>query len=962
MPPLSGPHGLPQAAQWRTLLEDPARMAREYPALAPVLSQPHSRRRVLKLMAASMALGGLGGCDPSEPDGLLIPAPVAAPGIVAGRPNVYATTSFAGGSALGITVSHQMGRPIKVEGNPDHPASLGATDALAQALILDFYDPDRAGGVLRSGEPADRQDLLLALASLRGQLAATHGSGLRILHAGTTSPTLGAALDAVLQHYPEARLHRWDAVSRESVRSGAAAYGRPVDIVPRVAAADVILALDSDLISTGPGWVRHARDFASRRNPARPATGQAAMSRVYAAEPSPTLIGTQADHRFIVDAVTMHSVVTGLAAAVLHGMTAADAPPWLAGVAADLQSAHGCALVHAGPDLPPEAHALVHAVNEALGARGATLEVIDSVEHQPAAPPGSLAGLINDMAAGRVSALLILDGNPAFTAPGFADAMRGVATTFHLAPSLDETALAATWFVPEAHLFEAWGDARAHDGTASIIQPMALPLYGGTTALDLLSLLRGPESDAPLDAVRRQWHDRLGDDRSWGEALAAGVIAGTASQPSDARLRPEAASAAPPPPAPVAIELLFRTDPYLRDGRNANNAWLQELPRPHSKLVWDNPLLISPALGKAHGLSNGDEVELGVGPQNRKAPVWIVPGQAAAVAIATLGYGRRTVGEVGRDAGIDFFPLQGEQARAGAVTLRRTGLNVLVACTDHHNALDVKPEDTDPIVRHGLLEEFRRRPDFLKGEAHGETLYEQKPQGPVAWGMSVDLNSCIGCNSCVVACMSENNVPVVGRQQVIHQREMHWLRIDRYYEGEAEDPGAFFQPMLCHHCEEAPCEVVCPVGATVHDSEGLNAMVYNRCVGTRFCSNNCPYKVRRFNYFDYARKEHRPEPARNPDVSVRSRGVMEKCTFCVQRIAEARIEHDVNGTPERVQTACQAACPTRAFSFGDLNDPDSEVRRRKHSPLDYVLLPEKNTRPRLTYEGRITNPNSALSA
>ena len=932
--------------QWRSLIDDPALAAHAYPSLAPLLVDTQSRRRVLTLMAASFALGGLTGCDPAAPAGHYIPAVIAAPGIVAGRPDHYASVAGREGDAQGIVVTHRMGRPIKVEGNPAHPASLGGTDAIGQAMVLDVYDPNRAMPLLRDGQPAARPALLAMLAALRADHGTTHGQGLRIQSGTIASPTLGAAIDAVLARYPAARWHQHDAIARTAAREGAArAYGRAVDILPRVAAADVLLALDSDLLDGAPGHLRHAQAFASRRNPVR-----AAMSRVYAIEPTPTLIGAAADHRFIAGAADLPGIIDALATLLRGEPPPGGAPPWLAAVAADLLAHRGRALIHAGPSVPAEMQARVIALNERLGGRGATVDVIPSVLHRPPGAEDGLAPLIADMEAGRVSTLVILGENPAYTDPAFAQAMARVPRTLRLGPSLDETGARSGWVIPEAHPFEAWADARSDDGTLSLRQPMALPLHDGWSPIALLSLLTGPEPVAAQDAVRAR--AGLGDE-AWHDALADGFVSGTAFRPSDVPLRPEAASPGPAPKT-TGPELLLRPDPYLWDGRHADNAWLQELPRPLTKLTWDNPLLIAPAFAREHGLANGDEVVLRVGERRVTLPVWIMPGQAAGTLVGLLGFGRKVAGEVGKGAGWDLYGLRGA---AGPVAVEKTGRRLTLACTDHHDPLDVGADTLAPIVRHATLAAFAAQPDLLQDREAHPSLYRDKPDGRVAWGMSIDLNACIGCNACVVACTAENNVPVVGREQVIKQREMHWLRIDRYWEGAADDPRAFFQPMLCQHCEQAPCEVVCPVGATVHDDEGLNVMVYNRCVGTRFCSNNCPYKVRRFNFLAYTSEEQRPPQARNPEVSVRARGVMEKCTFCLQRVAAARIAHDRDGTPESVQTACQAACPTRAFTFGDVDAAESAVAARKQSPLDYALLAERNTHPRVTYEGRIVNTN-----
>ncbi|HYZ62773.1 MAG TPA: 4Fe-4S dicluster domain-containing protein, partial [Acetobacteraceae bacterium] len=841
------------------------------------------RRAVLKLMAASFALGGVAGCDPAAPDGQYIPAVAAPPGIVAGIPNYYATASLADGTALGIVVEHAMGRPIKVEGNPGHPSSLGGTDAFAQALILDFYDPDRATGIQAAGRPSARQSLLTALVRERTRLGQTRGAGFRILTGPVCSPTLAASIAALLKQYPEARWHVWEPFAPEAARAGALlAYGRDVAIVPRLDQADVILALDSDLLSSAPGHVRYGRDFSKRRNPVR-----AAMSRVYAVEPTPTLIGSAADHRYTAGPALMHAVVTGLSAGVLDGAAPGDAPPWLGSVLSDLRAAQGRAFVHAGPDLPAEAHALVHAVNEALGGRGQTYDLIEP----PLFPAAPMDDLVADMQAGRVEQLLVLDCNPVFTAPGFGEALARVRFSVSSSPAFDETGQAASWFVPEAHVFETWGDARAHDGTATILQPQSLPLHAGWSPLELLSVFAGSAPADPLALVRATWRDRLGDDEAWREGLASGTVPGTASPKLDVGLRPEAAHAQPSAPAREAVKILFRPDPHLGDGRWANNAWLQELPRPHTKLVWDNPLLISPELAGRLGVSNGDVVTATAGEHRAELPVWIVRGQAPDCAVAMPGNGRRVVGAVGAGQGFDVYPLRAAAAQH-APLLVRTGTRIPLASTDRHYGLKADIKD---ILRHRTLEQFNAG-DHAQDPNNPDPaglLYRRKPEGEVQWGMSIDLNACIGCNACVVACQAENNVPVVGKENVLRQREMHWLRIDRYDIGD-NDPA--FQPVLCMHCEQAPCEVVCPVEATTHSDEGLNEMTYNRCVGTRYCSNNCPYKVRRFNFFHYADYDTPAlKPMRNPDVTVRTRGVMEKCTYCVQRLSYARINAEEEG-------------------------------------------------------------------
>lgn len=954
----------PLKQQWRSLSEladDPSFIARakeEFPSLTESLDLPHDRRRVLKLISAALAMAGLGGCG-AAPEGDLIPAVRVPPSIIPALPNYYATAHVLDGYAAGTIVKHYMGRPVKVEGNPQHPASLGATSAFGQAELLDFYDPERAWGILTHNVPADLPRLQMALAVQRSKISESHGKGFCILTGTVTSPALAAQIEALLSAYPEAHWVQFEPVSRVNAAKGAElAYGQRVEIAPKLDAADVILAIDSDLLSSAPGHLRFARDFALRRNPARTQK----MSRIYAIEPAPTLTGSAADHRFIAGPHQLREIITAIAAGLLEGTAPSDTPGWLSEVIADLKANRGRAFVHIGPDQPPEAHALVHAMNEALGARGNTYELIAPVAYTASGRELPLARLVEDMYGGKINRLLIVDGNPAYTAPGslgFAEALKRVDFSLALTATPNETTRLTTWAVPMAHAWESWSDARAYDGTATILQPQALPLYGGISALTILALFISETPSNDLDTVQAAWQSRMGPNfgEAWRKALASGVVPQTASPKSDVSLRAEAGHQSLPEPPAHALTVLFRPDPSLWDGRFASNPWLQELPRPLTKLTWDNPLLIAPERAQKLELRNGDMVRLSIGETSLGAPVWILPGQAEDCILAYLGFGRQYAGDVASGRGVDVYPLTG---REGQPSLMKVSGHADLASTDHHNLIF---GEAGKIVRHGTLAEYEKDPRFLTAGAPNPQLYRWPPRGPAAWAMSIDLNACIGCNACVIACQAENNVPVVGKDEVLRQREMHWLRIDRYYEGSPAAPSSYFQPMLCMHCEQAPCEYVCPVGATVHDSEGLNVMIYNRCIGTRFCSNNCPYKVRRFNYFDFAGKEQRPPEARNPDVTVRSRGVMEKCTFCLQRIAEARIAADRENQPVgEVRTACQAACPTQAFIFGNMANPESEVAKRKESPLAYALLADQNTYPRVTYEAHIRNPNPAIES
>ena len=955
MPPLNG------RRLWRSAQElaaDPEflkRAAAEFPSLAPGLSGP-SRRRILQLMGAAFAMSGLSACDFGGPGGVLVPAVRSPPNIIPGLPNRYATAHVHDGYAMGTVVTHNMGRPFRVDGNPQHPSNLEATDPFSIAEVLDFYDPDREFGLTKDGVATDQQSLAAALLSERTRLAKAHGAGLRILTGTISSPTLARQLEAVLAQYPEARWHQWQPISRDNAMRGAIlAYGKPLELVAHLDKADVILAIDSDLLSSAPGWVRYGRDYASRRNPTRTHK----MSRLYVVEPSASVMGAIADQNFPAGPAELHKVLLAVAAGVLKSPAPSDAPDWAGRISADLVANRGRAFVHVGPDQPPETHALVHAINEALGGRDLTYELVDPIAHAAQDQSESLQQLVQDMGTGKVSALVIVDQNPVWAAPanlGFAEAMQRVPFSIALSVHPNETTAVAGWALPLKHPWETWSDARGHDGTATIMQPQALPLFGGYGLSELLELIAG-SAPGEIDIVQETWKPSFAGnfDASWRQALAQGVIANTASPRADTPLRADAARSMPPEPPKRSLNLLFRPDPSLWDGRHANNPWLQELPRPLTKITWDNPLHIAPALASQFGLANGDNVQIKVGEASVTAPVWIVPGQAPDVVTAPLGGGRVNVGSVGQGAGFNYYPLTGADIEP---SFMRAAGHTELASTVHHNIL---LETDEKILKHGTLAEFRQKPDFAHNERPEQHLYRWVPPGPAAWAMSVDLNRCIGCNACVVACQSENNIPTVGKEQVQLEREMSWLRIDLYHEGEIGNPEKFFEPVLCMHCEQAPCELVCPVMATNHNSEGLNLMIYNRCIGTRFCSNNCPYKVRRFNFHGYGRQQTRPAVSWNPGVTVRGRGVMEKCTYCVQRIAEERIAADRENRPERtIKTACQQACPTQVFTFGNLHNLDDDVVKRKKSLLDFAMLEDQNTQPRTTYEAIVRNPNPEI--
>lgn len=964
---------------------------REFPRFASEWPSGVSRRNFLHLAAASLGLAGLTACT-RQPLEKIVPYVRQPEEVIPGRPLHFATAMPLAGLATGLLVESHTGRPTKIEGNPEHPASLGATDAVTQAAILGLYDPDRTQTLQRLGRIATWGDLLRELAGAMLAQRALGGAGLRILTGAVTSPSLAAAIRALLDELPQAKWHQWEPLGREASGRGAElAFGAPATVRLDLAAADVVLAVESDFLTAGPWAVRHARDFAARRRvtPERPE-----MNRLYAVEGSPTATGAAADHRLALAPSAAGAFLLAVAAEL--GMAGAAAPSglapeamrWAGAVARDLAAHRGRAAVVAGEALPPEAHVVALAINEAIGALGATVVVTEPVEAHGTGYLASLAELVADLEAGRVDTLLVLGTNPVYDAPaelGVAAALGRARLRVHHGLYADETAAHCQWQVPAAHFLESWGDARALDGTVSLLQPLVEPLYGGRTELELVAALGGRGDLGAYDLVREHWLPRLGDEGLLRKALHDGVVPGTALAPKTVAVQPAAvaaaasALAAAPRAAGDGLEVALRPDPSVLDGRFANNGWLQELPKPITKLTWTNVVLLSPRTAESLGVRSEELLELAAHGRTVAGPVWILPGQADGVATLHLGYGRRAAGRVGDGLGFDAGQLATAASRWGAtgVTARRAGGRQALATTQgHHNIDYTELEGAEAakrrLVREGTLAEYRERPAFAQEPDHphldtnASFVPAWKYEGH-AWGMTIDLNACTGCNACVVACQSENNIPVVGEEQVRIGREMHWMRIDRYFKGEIDEPeGIVHQPVTCMHCEQAPCEVVCPVAATVHSDEGLNDMVYNRCVGTRYCSNNCPYKVRRFNFLLYQDWET-PSLAlmRNPDVTVRSRGVMEKCTYCVQRINHARIAASREGRAIRdgeVVTACQQACPSRAIVFGDLNDAGSAVAAAKGDSRNYGLLTELGTRPRTTYLARLRNPNPELES
>jgi len=959
---------------------------REFPEQASMFEDAKGRREFLTLMGASLALAGLTACT-KQPEERIYPYVRQPEGLVPGRPLFFATAYGHDGYARGILVESHEGRPTKIEGNPDHPVSLGATDVFGQAHVLGLYDPDRSKTVLFLGQDRTWGDFRGMLREELEKHKAKGGAGLRFLLPRNASPTLAAQAATITAAFPHARFVSWEPVSRDNARQGARlAFGEPVEAHYRLDQADVILSLDADFLTSGPASLRLQREFAARR---QPSGEKPSMNRLYAVESSPSPTGATADHRLALRPSQVEGFARAVAAGVgVAGVEGAVDHPWVAPLVADLKRAGSRAVVIVGEPQPPAVHALGHAINEALGASGATVVYTDAAETTPGGEAAAFRDLVGEMRAGKVEMLVVLGQNPVYAAPAdldFTAALDEVPLRIHLGLYLDETAERCHWHLPASHPLESWGDLRAVDGTVSLVQPLIAPLYNTISETELLAGFTGEGSEQKAyDILKAWWQSQPGEgdfEKRWNRALHDGIVAGTALAPKAVKVSPGDWTKAPKAPAAGGLEIAFRPDPSVFDGRYANLGWLQELPKPLSKITWENAAFLSPATAaKLGGISTKaagsghytDVVELRLGGRSVKAPAWILPGQPDDVVTVHLGYGRARAGRVGSGNGFSAYALRASDApwSAAGLEVAKTGETVMVACTQDHWTIDNQPGEQAKereVLRTLTLADLARNPNALH-EGHEEggdlSLYPEHKYEGHAWAMSVDMSACVGCNACVVACVSENNIPVVGKEQVGRGREMHWIRVDRYYEGPPESPETFHQPMLCQHCEKAPCEVVCPVAATVHNEEGLNDMVYNRCVGTRYCSNNCPYKVRRFNFLLYQDWDTPSfKMMRNPEVSVRSRGVMEKCTYCIQRIARTRIDAKNEQRPIRdgeITPACGQACPSRAIVFGDLNDKESRVAKLRHSERSYGVLTELQTQPRTTYLAAVRNPNPEM--
>ena len=950
-------------------------VGREYPAAAHLAAGP-DRRGFFKVMAASFAMMGLAACDDVE-DGRQYEVPyVRQPERIEPSATLtYASTTLIDGFANGVTVTTTNGRPIKIEGNDRHPWSLGGTDIFGQASVLGLYDPSRSQTVRYLNRISDwdtfRNQMLGRVASLK----ADKGEGLRLLTGPITSPSTIALIQAVMKDMPQAKWHVASALGTPSPESASQAlFGQSVDTRLHFDKAKVVVAFEGDFLDNGPAQVGLSRRWVEAR---RASAVKGDLLALHAAASTPSLTSAKADYHVAVEPDAMAHLVD-LVGASASG-TAADGADshlgpkveaWVARVGKALAAARGESIVTVGATQPVAVIEAVHRLNAALGNVGKTITYAE-----PVLPQAEAAGaLVEAMGKGEVSTLLMLDINPVYEMPGsadFAQALKKVALKIQAGRMVDETAIRVDWHLPLAHPLESWGDARAVDGTASLIQPMIRPLFEGRTAAEILSLLFEPQARGGLAIVKSYWQGTQQADAfepNWRKALTDGFWPNTAAKDKTVTAGGTAAAPVGPPldVRPDRIAVVFRPDSTIRDGSYASSAWLQELPKSLTKLTWDNVVAVSPKLAERMHLVNGDVVAVTSGDTRVEGAAWILPGQAERTVTMTLGYGRNAPDMIFDGLGYDANPLRSQDqpwVLSGA-SLAKTGRKAVLATTQDHNTME-----GHDFVRVARVGEAVAKPHEDQRSLYGPVTRpeDQKPADyneARAWGMVIDTDACTGCNACAVACQSENNIAVVGKEQVALGRAMHWLRIDRYYSSakseapaarghELDDPDTHFQPVPCMHCELAPCEVGCPVEATLHDHEGLNLMVYNRCVGTRACSGYCPYKVRRFNYLEYTSGQSPSVQLRNnPEVTVRARGVMEKCTYCIQRIAEARIESDKSGQPIAdgvVQTACQTACPTRAITFGNLADPRSAVTAARKDPRNYDLLGELNVRPRTTY-------------
>ena len=993
---------------------------REFPAGAAEWdNDPLSRRSFIRLMGASLALAGLGLSGCRRPEAHLVPFTQSPEWVISGKNLSFATAQPRRRGAIPLLATTFDGRPTKMEGNPLHPASLGASDNHAQASVLDLYDPARRHFLTRSGKKATVTDFEAEVTRIRTEGTSDAGASLAILADETLSPTRERLRSELQRQFPQATWAVYEPLSLgRDLEASVAAFGPGTEVRPDLSAAKAILSVDCDFLGSDEGDLSDTRGFASGRRIRKPGDKS---NRLYVAEPRFSLTGTMADHRLRLRASATGAFLlelarqirslrpnselnTVLAKAPDLPLPSGVDPAWIRECAADLVAHGNRSLILVGRRHSVSNQALGYAINAALGNVGTTL----IIQPRLSVPSTSLQSLTEKIRSGSIRTLVILGGNPVYNAPadlGWSDLLATIPTSIHLSPLFNATSAKSTWFVPGTHYLESWGDALAGDGSYLSIQPTLQPLWAGESQLEFLARLIGQPKPVGPALIRETFAARtkLGDDKqeqAWNDFVREGFLARGATA-SSRPLNSGAVSAllsdisSANPVEANSLEAVFTHSGAVDDGRYANNGWLQEWPDPMTKLTWDNAILLSSKTASSLGLKNEiikgilvtDVVKATIGSRMVEAPVVIAPGHVDFAVSLPVGYGQDLLGPVAKGAGFDAYRLRTSDAEyiAQGLRLERTGRTQQLAVTQEHQAMEGRD-----LVREAALTEFNADPGWAKKvgmDGHippNQTFYPSpKLTGEHQWAMVVDLSTCTGCNACVTACTAENNIPVVGKDQVIKGREMHWIRVDRYYTGEPDEPEAVSQPVACMQCENAPCETVCPVNATVHNEEGLNVMAYNRCIGTRYCANNCPYKVRRFNFFDYNQRpidklywgplapkgtEETIKLQKNPNVTVRMRGVMEKCTFCVQRIEEAKINARVKARDSdnlkipagTLQTACQQACPADAIVFGDLKDEKSEVSQLRALPQNYSLLEYLNVRPRLTYLGRIRNPNPAM--
>jgi Fe-S-cluster-containing dehydrogenase component/anaerobic selenocysteine-containing dehydrogenase len=936
-----------------------------------------NRRDFLKLMGASMALASLSCTRNRLPIESVLPYAKSPEDLVLGESQYFATTFPMPGFVQGILVESHEGRPTKIEGNPRHPASRGATHLLAQASILDLYSPFRLKTVVnRSGNGASLESKWDDFAKeLSAKLKI--GDSIALLTGTVISPTLRQQIEDLTRANPKIQWFSFDPVNLDNVYQGLKnETGSALESVFDFAKATRVLSIDHDFMLTEPGSIAHVGDYFSARRK------RSNAHRLYVIEPSLSVTGTKADHRWAFSTKKISRVLSFIeekltASAPSHPVGSGGFENEFGALIKDLLAHKGESLICAGRGQSPEIHAQVYRLNKILGNIGRTVSYRAPLHESHAFQTASLENLCNKMREGAVSTLLMLGNNPAYTAPKdfeFQEAIKKVGTKIHLTQAENETSALCDWVLPESHYLETWGDAESNDGSISLIQPLIRPLYDSKSSLEVLDLLLISGANA-YEAVRKTWSRRLGSanfEITWRKFLRDG----SGSNPVKERVKISQVlgqtrqSAQRPPPASETseeLELLFRPDPTVWDGSGSENPWLQELPKPPTQIAWDNAVLMSPATAKKNqNLKNNEIVRLHTSEGVIEAPIFIVSGLPDQTMTLHLGYGRKISGPVAKDTGFNAYPIRSKKNfwSVPVSKIEKTGGKYEIACSQEHHEFGER--DLLRTVRADRPLSVKPTPMPIEEDIGRGAGIDKTYQ----WAMSIDLESCIGCSACVVACQAENNIPVVGKQMMINGRAMHWIRIDRYIpelKDASTDSTARPQPVTCMHCEKAPCEVVCPVGATSHSQDGLNQMVYNRCVGTRYCSNNCPYKVRRFNFYSFSESfaggHESYQMQRNPNVTVRSRGVMEKCTYCVQRIQAARIKTEKENRTIKdgdIRTACQQSCPSQAIVFGNLLDPESAIHKARETSRTYGLLTELGTRPRTTYLSDIVNPNTAV--